>query len=117
MMHRPWTRTVDLIHTVLVDQLHRSKGYAIWSVDSEMDGSGGLGCFTWPEQGSDAVAAIDDGGSTLQNGKKGSRPWFPTESTQKERGGNGDLTSALGTDGDGSVMAQGTVGRTTSAAV
>ena len=61
MIHRPWTRTVDLVHTVLVDRLHRSKGYAIWSVDSEMDGSGGLGCFTWPEQGSGAVAAITGG--------------------------------------------------------
>ena len=62
---------VDLVHTVLVDRLHRSKGYAIWSVDSEMDGSGGLGCFTWPEQGSDAVAAIGDGGSLLAQREKG----------------------------------------------
>ena len=46
---RVQTALVDLVHTVLVDRFHRSKGYAIWSVDSEMDGSGGLGCFTWLE--------------------------------------------------------------------
>ena len=62
---------MDLVHTVLVDRLHRSKGYAIWSVDLEMDGSGGLGCFTRPEQGSGAVAAIGDGGSSLAKGDKG----------------------------------------------
>ena len=62
---------VNLVHTVLVDRLHRSKGYAIWSIDSEMDGSGGLGCFTRPEQGSGAVAAIDDGGSSLAKWEKG----------------------------------------------
>jgi len=35
-----------------------------------MDGSGGLECFTWPEQGSGAVAAIDDGGSSLAKWEK-----------------------------------------------
>ena len=62
---------MDLVHTVLVDRLHRSNGYVIWSVDSEMDGSGGLGCFTWPEQGSGTVAAIGDGGSLLAQQEKG----------------------------------------------
>ena len=62
---------MDLVHTVLVDRLHRSKGYVIWSVDSEMDGSGRLGCFTWPEQGSGVVAAIGDGESSLAKREKG----------------------------------------------
>ena len=44
-----------------------------------------------------------------ETGKRGSAPRFSTETTQEERGGNGDLTSALGTDGDGSVTVQGTV--------
>ena len=35
-----------------------------------------------------------------ETGKRGSAPRFSTETTQEERGGNGDLTSALGTDGD-----------------
>ena len=35
-----------------------------------------------------------------ETGKRGSTPRFSTETTQEERGGNGDLTSALGTDGD-----------------
>ena len=95
---------MDLVHTVLVDRLHRSKGYAIWSVDSEMDGLGGLGCFTWPEQGSGAVAAIGDGGSSLAKREKGSGPRFSTGTTQEERGGNDDLTSALSTDEDGLMM-------------
>ena len=36
-----------------------------------MDGSGRLGCFTWPKQGSGRVAAIDDDGSSLAKREKG----------------------------------------------
>jgi len=79
---------VDLVHTVLVDRLHRSKGYAIWSIDSEMDGSGGLGCFTWPEQGFDAVAAIGNGESLLEKREKRARDLgFPRELLRKKEEG------------------------------